>query len=233
MRSILPVVALLAVAACSPQPAEKTADAPAAPAATAPKPPKADIPAGDYTLDKHHATLVFSVSHLGFSRYTGAFADFDAKLRFDQNNAAASTLEATINPMSLTIPAPPEGFLAELAGPQWLNTASYPSITFKSTKVETTGPDTGKITGDLTLHGVTKPVVLDVTYNGGYPGHPMDPHARVGFSAKGAFKRSDFGIAYGVPAPGTTMGVGDEVQVTIEAEFSGPPLATARAAPTP
>jgi polyisoprenoid-binding protein YceI len=230
MRSILPVVALLALAACSPQPAaDKKADAPvvAAPPAAALKPPKADIPAGDYTLDKHHATLVFSVSHLGFSNYTAAFADFDAKLHFDQNNAAASTLEATINPMSLTLPVPPEGFLAELTGPQWLNTATYPTITFKSTKVETTGPDTGKVTGDLTLHGVTKPVVLDVTYNGGYPGHPMDPHARVGFSAKGAFKRSDFGIAYGVPAPGTTMGVSDEVQVTIEAEFSGPPLATA------
>lgn len=234
MKSILPavalpVVALLAVAACSPQPAaDKKADAPVVAAL---KPTKADIPAGDYTLDKHHATLVFSVSHLGFSNYTAAFADFDAKLHFDQNNAAASTLEATINPMSLTLPAPPEGFLAELTGPQWLNTGTYPSITFKSTKVETTGPDTGKVTGDLTLHGVTKPVVLDVVYNGGYPGHPMDPHARVGFSAKGSFKRSDFGIAYGVPAPGTTMGVGDEVEVMIEAEFSGPPLATAAANP--
>jgi len=235
MRSILPVVALLALAACSPQPAEKKAEAPAAaaPTATAPKPPKADIPAGDYTLDKHHATLVFRVNHLGFSNYTAAFADFDAKLHFDQNNAAASTLEATINPKSLTLPTPPEGFLAELTGPQWLNTATYPTITFKSTKVETTGSDTGKITGDLTLHGVTKPVTLDVTYNGGYAGHPMDPHARVGFSAKGTFKRSDFGIAFGVPAPGTTMGVGDEVQVVIEAEFSGPPLATAPAPATP
>jgi len=235
MRSILPVVALLALAACSPQPADKKADAPvvaAPPANAALKPPKADIPAGDYTLDKHHATLVLRVSHLGFSNYTAAFADFDAKLKFDQNNAGASTLEATINPMSLTLPAPPEGFLAELTGPQWLNTATYPAITFKSTKIETTGPDTGKVTGDLTLHGVTKPVVLDVTYNGGYPGHPMDPHARVGFSAKGTFKRSDFGIAYGIPAPGTTMGVSDEVQVAIEAEFSGPPLATAPAAAT-
>jgi len=232
MKSILPVVALLAVTACSPQPAaDKKAEAPVAAAL---KPPKAEIPAGDYTLDKHHATLVLSVSHLGFSNYTAAFADFDAKLHFDQNNAGASTLEATVNPMSLTLPAPPEGFLAELTGPQWLNTATYPAINFKSTKVETTGPDTGKVTGDLTLHGVTKPVVLDVTYNGGYPGHPMDPHARVGFSAKGAFKRSDFGIAYGIPAPGTTMGVSDEVQVTIEAEFSGPPLAatpTTAAAP--
>jgi polyisoprenoid-binding protein YceI len=231
MRSILlPVAALLAVAACSPQPAaDKKAEAPAvaAPTATTPKPPKADIPAGDYTLDKHHSTVVLRVSHLGFSNYTAAFAEFDAKLRFDQNNASASTLEATINPMSLTVPSPPDGFLAELTGNQWLNTATYPAITFKSTKVETTGADTGKVTGDLTLHGVTKPVVLDVVYNGGYPGHPMDPNARVGFSAKGVFKRSDFGIAYGVPAPGTTMGVSDEVQVTIEAEFSGPPLAVA------
>lgn len=236
MKSILPVVALLALAACSPQPAaDKKADAPAAatPTASAPKPPKADIPAGDYTLDKHHATLVFRVNHLGFSNYTAAFADFDAKLHFDQNNAGASTLEATIDPKSLTLPAPPEGFLAELTGPQWLNAATYPAITFKSTKIETTGPDTGKVTGDLTLHGVTKPVTLDVTYNGGYAGHPMDPHARIGFSAKGTFKRSDFGVAFGVPAPGTTMGVGDEVQVAIEAEFSGPPLATAPAAAAP
>lgn len=234
MKSILPVVALLSLAACSPQPAaDKKAEAPAAaaPTATAPKPPKADIPAGDYTLDKHHATLVFRVNHLGFSNYTAAFADFDAKLHFDQNNAGASTLEATINPTSLILPSPPDGFLKELTGPQWLNAATYPAITFKSTKIETTGPDTGKVTGDLTLHGVTKPVTLDVTYNGGYVGHPMDPHARIGFSAKGTFKRSDFGIAFGVPAPGTTMGVGDEVQVTIEAEFSGPPLANAPAAP--
>nr|WP_295107281.1 YceI family protein [uncultured Caulobacter sp.] len=232
MKSVLPVVALLALAACSPQTAEKKAEAPAAaPTATAPKPPKADIPAGDYALDKAHSTLVFRLSHLGFSNYTAAFANFDAKLKFDQNNAGVSALEATIDPKSLTIPAPPEGFLAELTGAQWLNTATYPTITFKSTKVETTGPDTGKVTGDLTLHGVTKPVTLDVTYNGGYAGHPMDPHARVGFSAKGTFKRSDFGMAYGVPAPGTTMGVGDEVQVTIEAEFSGPPLATPPATP--
>lgn len=230
MKPLLPIAALLALAACSPQSTGKKAEAPAAPVAVAPKPPKADIPAGDYTLDKSHASLVFKVSHLGFSNYTASFADFDIKLRFDQNNAAASAVEATIDPRSLTLPSPPLGFQKELIGPQWLNVNSYPAITFKSTKVEATGPDTGKVTGDLTLHGVTKPVTLDVTYNGGYAGHPMDPHARVGFSAKGAFKRSDFGMAYGVPAPGTTMGVGDEVQVNIEAELSGPPLKPAPAA---
>jgi len=233
MKTILPIAAVLVLAACSPQ-SDRKAEAPPvvdAPPATALKPPKADIPAGDYTLDKHHATLVFRVNHLGFSHYTAAFANFDAKLRFDQNKAGASALEATIDPKSLTLPSPPRGFLAELIGPQWLNTGTYPSITFRSTKIELTGPDTGKVTGDLTLHGVTKPVTLDVIYNGGYAGHPMDPHARVGFSAKGVFKRSDFGIAYGVPAPGTTMGVSDEVEVQIEAEFTGPPLVSAPPAP--
>jgi polyisoprenoid-binding protein YceI len=73
-------------------------------------------------------------------------------------------------------------------------------------------------------------VVLEATFNGGYAGHPMDPHARIGFSAHGTFKRSEFGIGYGVPAPGTTMGVSDAVEVTIETEFSGPPLATAASA---
>jgi polyisoprenoid-binding protein YceI len=91
-----------------------------------------------------------------------------------------------------------------------------------------TGAKAMEITGTLDLHGVTRPVVLTGTFNGGYAGMPkMDPHARVGFSAHGSFKRSDFGIAFGVPAPGTTMGVGDLIDFSIEAEFTGPPLAGA------
>jgi len=91
-----------------------------------------------------------------------------------------------------------------------------------------TGAKSMEISGSLTLHGVTRPIVLTATFNGGYPGIPnMDPNARVGFSAHGSFKRSDFGMAYGVPAPGTTVGVGDLIDFSIEAEFSGPPLAAA------
>jgi polyisoprenoid-binding protein YceI len=90
-----------------------------------------------------------------------------------------------------------------------------------------TGAKSMVITATLDLRGVTRPVVLTGTFNGGYPGMPkMDPQARVGFSAHGAFKRSDFGMTYGVPAPGTTMGVGDLIDFSIEAEFNGPPLAT-------
>jgi polyisoprenoid-binding protein YceI len=232
MKKILVATVFMGLAACSPKPAADKAEAPAAaPPAAAAKPAPVNVPAGAYTLDKSHATLVFKVSHLGFSNYTAAFADFDAKLNFDPAKPELSTIEATIDPRSLTLPHPPAGFLDELTGPQWLNAQQYPAITFKSTKVEVTGPDTARITGDFTLHGVTKPVVLEAKFNGGYAGHPMDPHARIGFSAKGTFKRSDYGIAFGVPAPGTTMGVSDAVDVAIEAEFSGPPLATAPATP--
>ena len=115
-------------------------------------------------------------------------------------------------------------FDAKIAGPEFFDAAKYPEMTFVSTAVELTGANTADITGDFTLHGVTKPVVLSATFNGGYAGHPMDPHARIGFSAKGQIKRSDFGISAGIPAPGTTMGVSDEVEIIIEAEFNGPPL---------
>jgi polyisoprenoid-binding protein YceI len=94
-----------------------------------------------------------------------------------------------------------------------------------------TGPDTAKITGDLTLHGVTKPITLDAKFNGGYAGNMYDPSARIGFSANGVFKRSDFGITIGIPAPGTNMGVFDDVSVAIETEFSGPAWQAPSAAP--
>lgn len=232
---LLAAAAAAALSACSP-PADKKAEAPPAPAApvgapAAPaKPAAPQVPAGDYKLDKTHASLVFTVDHLGFSRYTSRFGDFDASLTFDPANPSASRVEATIDPRSLELPAPPAGFKTTLLGPDWLDAAKHPTITFRSTKVEVTGANTAKITGDFTLHGVTKPIVLDATFNGGYVGHPMDPHARIGFSARGTFKRSEFGVAYGVPAPGSTMGVGDAVDVQIEAEFSGPPMAKTPAA---
>ena len=227
LAGLAPLMLTGALVACAP-PAAKKAEAPAAPAAEKPAAPQ--VPAGDYRLDKSHASLTFTVNHLGFSHYTAQFTAFDAKLKFDPANPAAATLEASIDPRSLDLPAPPAGFKAELTGPSWLDAAKYPAITFRATKVEVTGANTARITGDFTLHGVTRPVVLEATFNGGYAGHPMDPHARIGFSAHGTFKRSEFGIGYGVPAPGTTMGVSDAVEVSIETEFSGPPLAKAASA---
>ena len=123
--------------------------------------------------------------------------------------------------------AAPAVCLDIVRGPQFLDTAKFPKIVFRSERVRMTGAKSMEISGTLDLHGVTRPIVLTAAFNGGYAGMPnMDPHARLGFSAHGSFKRSDFGMAYGVPAPGTTMGVGDLIDVSIEAEFTGPALAT-------
>lgn len=211
-------VGLLALAAC---------DKPADEAATATEPAKplavvSDAPAGAYTLDKSHASLIFRVSHLGYSNYTGRFLNYDATLTFNPENPASMDFNGTVDPTSLTLDNPPAGFVAELLGPTWFDTAKYPVMSFKTTSVTVTGPNTAELTGDFTMHGATKPLTLSVTFNGGYAGNIYDPQARIGFSAHGTLKRSDYGLAYGIPAPGTNMGVSDEVELTLESEFNGP-----------
>ena len=109
-----------------------------------------------------------------------------------------------------------------MRGPEFLDAAQFPEISFRSTRVERTGADTARIIGDLTLHGITKPVTLEARFNGGYEGFELDPNGRIGLSARGEFNRSDFGMGYGVPPEGTNMGVSDAVEVIIEAEFTGP-----------
>ncbi len=197
-------------------------------AAPPPMPPMAAAPAGHYQLDKSHASLELRVSHLGFSTYTTRFSRFDSELTFDPKNIPAATLVTTVDATSFEMPEAPQKCLDIMKGPQFLDVAKFPKIVFRSQKVKMTGPKSLEITGTLELHGVTRPLVLSGTYNGGYAGMAnMDPQARVGFSAHASFKRSDFGMSFGVPAPGTTMGVGDLIDISIEAEFSGPPLATA------
>jgi polyisoprenoid-binding protein YceI len=189
--------------------------------------PMAAPPAGAYKLDKSHASLVLRASHMGFSTYTTRFSRFDADLTLDPRNLSASKVVTTIDASSFEMDAAPQMCLDIMKGPQMLDTAKFPQIVFKSEKIRMTGARSMEISGTLTLHGVTRPTVLVATYNGGYAGMPnMDPQARVGFSARGSFKRSDFGIAYAVPAPGTTLGVGNLIDFSIEAEFTGPPLAT-------
>lgn len=225
MKPLLMLCMCVVLAACSPSSEQdKTTASPGANAA--------NVPAGAYTLDKAHASLLFRVSHMGFSNYTAQFLKFDAQLKFDPANMTASAVEVSIDPTSLTLDNPPAGFTEELLGAQWLGAAQYPQMKFRSTKVEVAAPNTLHISGELTLHGVTKPMVLDAIFNGGYAGQAMDPHARIGFSAQGTLKRSDFGVTFGIPQPGSTMGVSDDVDVIIEAEFSGPPLANAASSST-
>jgi polyisoprenoid-binding protein YceI len=213
---------LLTLAACS-RPAEKPAATSAAPAEAAKAQPVTAQP-GDYVLDPEHTSVNFRISHLGLSMYTARFTKVDGKLHFDPANPTAQTVEATIDAGSLqtnyTQPAKLD-FDTQIER-DFLHAREHPQITFKSTKVEMTGDRSARVTGDLTLNGATKPVVLETTFNGGYAPMAMDPGGRIGFSGKGAFKRSDFGITSGLPAPGTTMGVGDQIEVTIETEFSQP-----------
>jgi len=183
--------------------------------------PAPQPPAGQYYLDKAHTSVTFRVSHMGFSNYTARFARVDGKLQFDPAHPTAMRVEATIDPTSLALNTPPAGFHDQLMGKGWFEAARFPQITFRSTKVELTGPHAAKVTGELSLHGVTKPVVLQAVFNGGYKPNAYDPlGARIGFSAKGTIKRSDFGISYGLPAPGSTMGVGDDIDVAIESELT-------------
>jgi polyisoprenoid-binding protein YceI len=185
----------------------------------APSPPLATLPSGQYTLDPSHASLVFHVNHLGVSNFTSRFSKFDATLDIDPAHPKTARVTATIDPASVELVG--SDLASILKSDKWFNVARFPQMTFKSTKVERTGDKTARITGDLTLHGITRPVVLGATFNGGYGKNSFDPGgARIGFSARGTLNRSQFGLAEGIPAPGTTMGVGDAVQFQLEVEFS-------------
>lgn len=188
-------------------------------------PTPAGPPAGTYHTDPAHTRVIFSVDHLGFSNYTAFFRKMDGTLTFDPDAPEKMALEATVDPASVETlyPDPSVNFNAIIAGEEFLDATRFPAMTFKSTRIRLTAPHEVAVTGDLTLHGVTRPVTLRVRYNGGYAGNPLDPGgARIGFSAEGALFRSDFGMGFGIPAPGTTLGVGDLVTIRIESELLNP-----------
>ena len=165
---------------------------------------------GQYALDKNHAKIIFSISHFGFSTYYGLFNNFDAKLAFDPKAPTKSDVEVTVDLNGIDTTNPKLD--AHLKTPDFFDVAKFPTATFKTTKVEVTGATTGKITGDLTLHGVTKPVVLETSFNGGGI-NPMSKAIVVGFNATATIKRSDWGITTYVPM------VGDEVGLIISGVF--------------
>jgi polyisoprenoid-binding protein YceI len=220
MKRLIFAAALAAFAVWS-QPATAQQRAPAVAAQNTPS--VAGLPAGAYTLDKAHSSLLFRIDHMSFSRFTGRFSAWDASLQIDPVHPEHGSLSAAIDPRSLeTDTTPPAGFLDMLRGADWLNAQQFPAITFHSTHIERTGPNTARITGDFSFHGVTRALTLDATFNGGYAGNQYDPHARIGFSAHGVVKRSDFGLSIGLPPPGSNLGVGDDVEFIIECELSGP-----------
>ncbi len=165
--------------------------------------------AAEFTLDPVHSQVMFSVSHLGYSHSHGRFADVTGTFNFDEKSPAAAKASVSVKTASLRMDD--NAWEEHLKGSDFFNVTQFPEMTFKTTAVEVTGDKTAKVTGDLTLLDVTKPIVLDVTYNKGAV-HPMNKKYTAGFSARGNLKRSDFGMAYGLP------GIGDDVTLIIEAE---------------
>lgn len=176
-----------------------------------------EAPSGTYGMDLTHASIVWRVNHLGLSHYPARFAKFDATLQFDAANPEKSSIAVTIDPKSIRTEFPypdKEDFDAKLSNSdKFFNADKFPTITFTSTKVQRLAGNKGKITGNLTLLGVTKPVVLDVSLNGAMKEHPFSKKPALGFAAKTTIKRSDFGMTYLVPI------VSDDVTIEIEAEF--------------
>jgi len=167
------------------------------------------ITAGDYRLDPDHTQVLWSVDHMGFSRLSGMVGEMSGTLRLDPARPQAASLEVQIPLSGLRVTS--NGFAQHLQTPDLFDTAKFPSARFVSRKVEVRG-QTATITGDLTLHGVTRPVVLEARFYGA-GANPMNKAETVGFSATGQLKRSDFGLGYGVPA------VSDVVNLEINAAF--------------
>ncbi len=182
-------------------------------------------PAGTYHAEPAHTQVFFSVSHLTFSNFVARFRDVEATVRFDPDAPETMRVTARVGLASVDTfyPGDDIDFDEMVAGPNFLNaTPENPDATFESTAIALTGENTADVTGDLTLNGVTRPVVLHVTYNGGYAGHPLDTGARIGFSATASFKRSDFGLDFFQITPPSKLGVGDEVKLMIETELTNP-----------
>jgi polyisoprenoid-binding protein YceI len=193
-----------------------------------------NVQSGEYALDANHSTVTVRARHFGLANYTLRFNAVSGALNFNAEDPTQSTVNVTVDATSLDTPFTGErDFDAELQNSQWLDSATFPTATFVSTSAESTGPNTARVTGDLTLHGVTRPVTFDVTYNGSWAQHPMGPPiAGIGFSARGAIQRSQFGLTTLLPASGPDSGVSDEVEILIEAEFNRP-IEGATPAPTP
>ena len=166
--------------------------------------------ADEYEIDATHTHVGFAISHMGFSETYGVFKNVSGTLTLDEKKPEESKVDITIHTDSLDTANDARD--EHVKGKDFLDTANFPTMTFKSTKVDVTGKDAATVTGDLTLHGVTRPVSLIVKLNKVGPS-PMDKSRQVaGFSAIGKLKRSDFGITTYVPA------IGDEVTLTISTE---------------
>lgn len=165
---------------------------------------------GQYQLDPDHANIVFSLDHLGFSTFYGRFNRISGTLDFDSADLTRSKVSIAVDTASIDTRV--AKLDDELKADNMFNVVQFPQASFVSTGIVKTGGNTGKITGNLTIAGVTKPVTLDAVFNGSGT-HPQSGAKVAGFNATATIKRSDFGLKQWLPI------VGDDVSLQIEAEF--------------
>lgn len=170
----------------------------------------ADVQAGEFTVDPNHTQIGFTVSHMGFSNFSGRLSGVSGTLSLAGGDHAASKLSVSVPANSFSTPV--DKLNGELVSADWFDATKFPTITFTSTKVTSTGPDSATIEGNLTMHGVTKPITLSAKFIG-VGANPMSKAYTVGFDATGTVKRSEFGVTKYVPV------IGDDVELTLHGAF--------------
>lgn len=170
-----------------------------------------ELRGGAYVLDKDHASLIFEINHLGFSTFLGSFDNFEASLDFDPENVANSSLEVIVDITSLDVNLPE--FEEELLGSNWFDAENFPQAIYRTTSLTGQEGNIYTFEGEMTLHGVTAPMTLNVEFNGGGRNFLTRSYT-LGFEADATFLRSDFGVDRF-----TNFGVGDEITLNINVEF--------------
>ena len=171
------------------------------------------VKGGSYVVEPSHTQITFTLMHLGFSYYSGVFSNASGTLSINLAKPAQDKLSITVPIDSvMTTSTKLDG---ELKGDQWFDAAKYPTASFVSTKVVPEGKDSARITGTLTLHGVSRPETL-IAHFVGAGTNPLDKKYTIGFEATGSIRRSDYGVKTYVPL------VGDDVKLTIAGAFEQP-----------
>jgi polyisoprenoid-binding protein YceI len=169
------------------------------------------LAADSYEIDPTHAWVGFKTNHAGWAKAHGSFKAVSGTISFDRDDVTKSSVKIILEAAS--VDTNDEKRNTHLKSPDFFNTEEFPQITFESTAIEKTGEKTAKVTGDLTMVGTTKPVVLDVTWNSESP-LPWDANTiKTGFSASGSLKGTDFGIA-----KMTDFGIGPDIAIDIDLE---------------
>jgi len=174
-----------------------------------------DIPSGKYAVDLTHASVVWKVSHFGFSTYVGRFNDFTADIDLDTKDFTKSSVmvDIKVNSIDTAYPNPEKEDFDKKLSEGWLKSGDAPSITFKSTEVSALDGKNFTIKGEMSMAGQTHPVTLNAKINGSTPSHPFVKKPLVGFAATTTLDRTTWGVSKYAPS------VGAEVAVEIQGEF--------------